>query len=91
MFFSGDLHTPGHSSFASTHGVAPFEFFEGQQKWPDHCIIHTPGAELFAPFTSDQYNINIKKGFVHENDSLSAFGGKTLDETKTFNEVLTEK
>ena len=46
-----DWHTPGHASFASSHGgKKPFETTElgygTQVLWPDHCVQGTSDAEL---------------------------------------------
>lgn len=53
-----DYHPPNHISFASRHGVEPFQLCEvphpffpdsvkvSQMMWPVHCVQETHGAEL---------------------------------------------
>ncbi|PYE84305.1 bifunctional nicotinamidase/pyrazinamidase [Pseudoroseicyclus aestuarii] len=71
-----DWHTPGHSSFASSHdGRAPFDEIEmpygPQVLWPDHCVQDTPGA-AFHPDLRDVGAV-VRKGFRPDIDSYSAF------------------
>src|SRR5262245_12396238 len=79
-----DWHTPGHVSFASTHGKKPFEVIDlpyGKQiLWPDHCVQGTPGADLHKDLQIPQAELVIRKGYRREMDSYSAFyeaDGKT--------------
>lgn len=73
-----DWHTPGHSSFASSHpGRQPFESIEmsygAQVLWPDHCIQGTPGAELHPDLQIPHAQLILRKGFHHDIDSYSTF------------------
>ena len=78
IILTQDWHTPGHSSFASTHaGKQPFESIEmpyGQQTlWPDHCVQGTPGAEFHVALHLPQAELILRKGFRPAIDSYSAF------------------
>jgi len=73
-----DWHTPHHSSFASSHpGKKPFEMIEmpygPQVLWPDHCIMHTEGAEFHKGLHVPHVELIIRKGYDRAIDSYSAF------------------
>ena len=72
-----DWHTPGHISFASTHGRAPFEMIElaygPQVLWPDHCVGGTAGADLHPGLDMTAIQAVVRKGFHPETDSYSGF------------------
>ncbi len=73
-----DWHTPGHSSFASSHfGKQPFEQIELsyglQTLWPEHCMQQTFGAEFHPDLHLPQAELILRKGFRREIDSYSAF------------------
>lgn len=73
-----DWHTPGHSSFASSHpGKQPFDTvampYGTQVLWPDHCVQGTPGADLSAALVLPHAALVIRKGFHPDIDSYSAF------------------
>lgn len=72
-----DWHPPNHSSFASTHGAAPFSEIAmpyGQQTlWPDHCVQGSEGARLHDDLHTDPADLIIRKGFRAGIDSYSAF------------------
>lgn len=73
-----DWHTPGHSSFASSHaGKSPFESIEmpygPQTLWPDHCVQGTSGAEFHAGLNVTKAELIVRKGFHPDIDSYSAF------------------
>ncbi|UIJ73948.1 bifunctional nicotinamidase/pyrazinamidase [Aurantimonas sp. HBX-1] len=72
-----DWHTPGHASFASTHGRNPFETIDlaygPQVLWPDHCVMGTPGAALHAGLVVPAAQMVLRKGFHPGVDSYSAF------------------
>lgn len=73
-----DWHTPGHASFASTHGgKKPFESVKlayGQQVlWPDHCVQGTEDAALHKDLKLPHAQLVLRKGFHKEVDSYSAF------------------
>src|SRR3954469_598423 len=80
-----DCHTPGHISFASTHGSKkPFETVDlkyGKQVlWPDHCVQGSDGAALSKDLSIPQAELIIRKGYHKDVDSYSAFteaDGKT--------------
>lgn len=72
-----DWHTPGHVSFASTHGKKPFEQVDlpyGKQTlWPDHCVQGTEGAALHKDLSIAHAQLVIRKGHNKNVDSYSAF------------------
>jgi nicotinamidase/pyrazinamidase len=73
-----DWHTPGHSSFASSHpGKQPFDEVQmdyGEQTlWPDHCVQGTRGAEFHPALHLPQAELILRKGFHPQVDSYSAF------------------
>jgi nicotinamidase/pyrazinamidase len=80
-----DWHTPGHISFASTHGgKKPFETkdvaYGKQVLWPDHCVMGTDGAALSKDLTIPNAELVLRKGYNKDVDSYSAFteaDGKT--------------
>jgi len=72
-----DWHTPGHISFASTHGKEPFSVIDlpyGKQvMWPDHCVQGTDDAKLHADLDLTKANLILRKGFNPKVDGYSAF------------------
>ncbi len=79
-----DWHPPGHASFASSHGAAPFEtkrlHYGDQTLWPDHCVQGTAGAALHPDLALDLAFLILRKGMHGGVDSYSAFleaDGKT--------------
>jgi len=72
-----DWHTPGHASFASTHGRAPFQTIElaygPQVLWPDHCVVGTSGAAFHPDLDVTDAQMIVRKGFHPAVDSYSAF------------------
>ncbi len=80
-----DWHTPGHISFASSHGgKKPFETtdvaYGKQVLWPDHCVMGTDGAALSKDLTIPNAELILRKGYNKDVDSYSAFteaDGKT--------------
>lgn len=72
-----DWHPRGHISFASTHGMKPFENTKTQygiqELWPDHCILGSQGAQLRPSLESGAIHNIIRKGFRKKIDSYSAF------------------
>lgn len=73
-----DWHTPGHTSFASSHaGKKPFETtqlaYGTQVLWPDHCVQGTDDAALVSGLELPTAELIIRKGFHKEVDSYSAF------------------
>lgn len=73
-----DWHTPGHVSFASSHGGRqPFEVIDlpygPQVLWPDHCVQGTDDAALAKDLAIPHAQLVIRKGFHHDVDSYSAF------------------
>ncbi len=72
-----DWHPAGHSSFASTHGAAPFSemrmSYGPQTLWPDHCIQGSTGAAFHKGLNTDPAALVIRKGMNPAVDSYSAF------------------
>ncbi|MGH7553978.1 MAG: nicotinamidase [Longimicrobiales bacterium] len=73
-----DWHTPGHTSFASSHpGKKPFETIQlaygTQVLWPDHCIQGTPDADIAKELRVPHAQLVIRKGYRQHVDSYSAF------------------
>jgi nicotinamidase/pyrazinamidase len=78
IILTQDWHTPGHSSFASSHpGSQPFQQIQmsygPQTLWPDHCIQQSPGAEFHPGLTLPGAELILRKGFRPAIDSYSAF------------------
>ena len=78
ILLTQDWHTPGHSSFASSHaGKQPFETatmpYGEQTLWPDHCVQGTPGAAFHRDLDHTRAELVLRKGFRREIDSYSAF------------------
>ncbi|KAH9220551.1 nicotinamidase [Leptodontidium sp. 2 PMI_412] len=81
-----DWHPPDHISFASNHPPKkPFidtttvinpsnasETYE-TRLWPDHCIQHTPGAELVPELDLEKVDKIVEKGMRREVEMYSAF------------------
>ncbi|WP_226551178.1 bifunctional nicotinamidase/pyrazinamidase [Celeribacter naphthalenivorans] len=76
VILTQDWHPSGHSSFASTHGAAPYSTTEmpygTQVLWPDHCIQSTDGAAFHQDLVT-KGDLIIRKGFNPLIDSYSAF------------------
>ncbi len=77
VLLTQDWHTPGHSSFASSHpGKAPFETLElpygTQVLWPDHCVQGSDGAAFHSDLDVTQAELVVRKGFRRDIDSYSA-------------------
>jgi nicotinamidase/pyrazinamidase len=72
-----DWHTPGHISFAATHGKKPFETvklaYGSQVLWPEHCVQGTEGAALHKDLAVPHAQLVIRKGYNKDVDSYSAF------------------
>jgi nicotinamidase/pyrazinamidase len=81
-----DWHTPGHTSFASSHsGKKPFETtklaYGTQVLWPDHCVQGSDDAALHKDLKLPTAQLVIRKGYNKGVDSYSAFmeaDGKTV-------------
>ena len=77
VILTQDWHPPGHVSFASRHGLAPFSTIElayGRQVlWPDHCVQGTRGAEFASGLEIRHAQAVIRKGYHAHTDSYSAF------------------
>ena len=68
VILTQDWHTPGHTSFASTHaGKKPFETvtlaYGTQVLWPDHCVQGTPGADFHKDLKIPHAELIIRKGY----------------------------
>jgi len=73
-----DWHTPGHTSFASSHaGKKPFETtklaYGTQVLWPDHCVQGTEDAALHKDLKIPHAQVIVRKGYHKDVDSYSAF------------------
>jgi len=73
-----DWHPAGHLSFASSHAgkkvgdVVQLAYGE-QVLWPDHCVQGTYDAELCDQLNVAHAQLVIRKGYVQNIDSYSAF------------------
>ncbi|MEX0346856.1 MAG: nicotinamidase [Rhizobiaceae bacterium] len=80
-----DWHPEGHVSFASAHpGKQPLETvkmpYGDQILWPDHVVQNTWGAEFHPDLDLPHAQLVIRKGYLKDVDSYSAFcmvDGKT--------------
>lgn len=77
-FATQDWHPPGHASFASSHpGRAPYEEIDlpyGRQTlWPDHGLQGSAGAAIHPAIVQDRIAVIVRKGFLPQIDSYSAF------------------
>lgn len=73
-----DWHRLDHLSFASSHpGRKTYDRVQlayGEQiLWPDHCVQGTRGAELHSALDVFHCELVIRKGYIREIDSYSAF------------------
>jgi nicotinamidase/pyrazinamidase len=72
-----DWHPEGHLSFASSHGMKPYDLYEsdgiGPVLWPDHCVQGLFGAEFHPNIQVRFANAIIRKGYHLTVDSYSAF------------------
>ena len=73
-----DWHPQGHVSFASSHpGKAPLETVDmpygPQILWPDHVVQNTWGAEFHPDLNLPHAQLVIRKGYLKDIDSYSAF------------------
>jgi len=72
-----DWHPSGHISFASSHGLTPYEILliDGVEQvlWPDHCVPGTFGADFHKALDLNAVDLIIRKGNNPRIDSYSAF------------------
>ena len=72
-----DWHPAGHLSFASSHGMKPYDPYEsegiGPILWPDHCVQGSLGAEFYPQIQVKFANAIIRKGYHPTVDSYSTF------------------
>jgi nicotinamidase/pyrazinamidase len=72
-----DWHPLGHLSFASSHGMKPYDTYEsdgiGPILWPDHCVQGSLGAEFHPKIQAKFANAIIRKGYRLTVDSYSTF------------------
>lgn len=78
VILTQDWHPEDHLSFASSHpGEKPFGTIElpygPQILWPDHCIQEEPGSEFHPELEVHNCELIIRKGYLREIDSYSAF------------------
>jgi nicotinamidase/pyrazinamidase len=72
-----DWHPAGHLSFASSHGMKPYDPYEsegiGPILWPDHCVQGSLGADFHPHIQVKFANAIIRKGYHVGVDSYSTF------------------
>jgi nicotinamidase/pyrazinamidase len=72
-----DWHPVGHLSFASSHGMKPYDPYEsegiGPILWPEHCVQGSFGAEFQREVQAKFANAIIRKGYHPTVDSYSTF------------------
>ena len=73
-----DWHPEGHVSFASAHpGKQPLETvkmpYGDQILWPDHVVQNSWGAEFHPDLDLPHAQLVIRKGYLKDVDSYSAF------------------
>ena len=78
VILTQDWHPVGHISFASTHGLRPYEDtiaapYGTQVLWPDHCVQGSHGAALHTELAVPHAELILRKGFRRGIDSYSAF------------------
>ena len=78
VILTQDWHPEDHLSFVSSHpGRKPFSTVElsygPQILWPDHCVQDTPGAAFHPDLKVENCELIIRKGYLREIDSYSAF------------------
>ncbi len=77
-FATQDWHPAGHVSFASSHpGRAAYEEiglpYGRQTLWPDHGLQNSAGAAIHPDIAQAPIAVIIRKGFLPQIDSYSAF------------------
>ena len=77
-FATQDWHPPGHVSFATTHGLAPFTTTtlpDGieQALWPDHALAGSAEAALHPDLDTRRIEFLLRKGTRPDMDGYSAF------------------
>src|SRR4029077_13315069 len=78
VILTQDWHCEDHLSFASSHpGKKPLErthlSYGEQILWPDHCVEGTKGSEFHPELDVAHCELVIRKGYLREIDSYSAF------------------
>ena len=78
VILTQDWHPTHHISFASSHSNKnPYDQIAApygpQTLWPDHCLQHSPGADLHTALDIPHTELILRKGFRREIDSYSAF------------------
>jgi len=78
VILTQDWHSEDHLSFASSHpGKKPYEIvglpYGDQILWPDHCVQSTDGAEFHPALKVANCELVIRKGYLRDIDSYSAF------------------
>jgi len=72
-----DWHPADHLSFASSHGMKPYDSYEcggiGPILWPDHCVQGSLGAEFHPHIQVEFANAISRKGYHLAVDSYSTF------------------
>ena len=72
-----DWHPRGHLSFAGSHPGRQLSRRSrppmAQILWPDHCVQGTEGAAFHRDLAAPHAKLVLRKGFLREIDSYSAF------------------
>ncbi len=89
--FTWDAHPENHISFSSRFWLEGIAAMWDEMKRPDHSVEWTPWAWLYTPFDDWRYRRTIKKWYLADHDSYSAFGWVTEDESQTFDEYLQDQ
>jgi nicotinamidase/pyrazinamidase len=71
-----DWHPPDHNSFKEQGGP-----------WPPHCVVHTPGAELYPGFDHSKVDHVVDVGATPEHEGYSGFEHSDLEETLRTHEI----
>ncbi len=77
-FATQDWHPPGHVSFATTHGLAPFTTITlpsgvEQALWPEHALAGSAEAALHPDLDTRRIEVLLRKGQRPDMDGYSAF------------------
>ena len=77
-FATQDWHPPGHVSFATTHGLAPFTALTlpsgvEQALWPEHALAGSAEAALHPALDTRRIEFLLRKGQRTDMDGYSAF------------------
>ncbi|MDG5814984.1 bifunctional nicotinamidase/pyrazinamidase [Chitinispirillales bacterium ANBcel5] len=72
-----DWHPQDHISFASVHGLQPFQKktveYGEQMLWPDHCVRGTQGAQFHPQLDERNIHFVVRKAYHKNIDDYSVF------------------